>query len=293
MQLTVNQLSKTIAGASVLRNVNFTWQPGEIVGLVGRNGAGKTSLMRTMMNQYLPDAGSVAIDGLTFAEQPAARQQLIYIDPANLFFKRYSLRHIADFYAIGYPDFDRARYEALLVDNDLAPTQQFRALSKGYQAVVVLALTLASNAPFMMLDEPFDGLDLFVRETIVKLVIAEIAGGQRGFLIASHNLNELDGLADRILFLKHATIDQTITLEDYREHAVKLQLVFPGKSLPPIVHEAGQILTISGRVATVVFPDYTPAVQGAIEAAHPVLNEALPLTLTDLFRHEFAKEDGQ
>ncbi|WP_225352350.1 ATP-binding cassette domain-containing protein [Lacticaseibacillus nasuensis] len=103
MQLTVNQLSKTIAGASVLRNVNFTWQPGEIVGLVGRNGAGKTSLMRTMMNQYLPDAGSVAIDGMMFAEQPAARQQLIYIDPANLFFKRYSLRHIADFYAIGYP----------------------------------------------------------------------------------------------------------------------------------------------------------------------------------------------
>lgn len=288
MQLTVNQLSKNIHGKQVLAALSFAWRPGEIIGLVGRNGAGKTTLMRTMVNQYVPDGGYLELDGQPLASHPEARPQLIYLDPANEFFRRYTLKRLADFYSLVYPRFDQTRYFKLLATNGLPPAKRFRELSKGYQAVVVLALTLASNAPFMLLDEPFDGLDLFIRETIVKLVIAEVADGKRSFLIASHNLAELDGLADRILFIKDNTISHDVQLEDYREHAMKRQLVFPTKGIPAVVQQYGTILAIRGRVIEALFPDYTPAVQAAIAAEKPVLDEPLLLSLTDMFRSELA-----
>lgn len=290
MKLTAQHLAKTIAGKRVLSQLDFTWQTGEIVGLVGRNGAGKTTLMRTLVDQYHADHGQVAIDGRNLAEAPQARQNLIYIDPTEVFFTRMNLAKIAQYYAAGYPHFDQNRYRNLLAANNLPLTKRYGELSKGYQALVVMALNLASAVPLILLDEPFDGLDLFIRETIVKAVIEEVAAGERGFLIASHDLAELDGLADRVLFLKRGTISRAVALEQVRSEAAKLQLVFATNQIPAVVRDRGQILNIQGRVITALFPAYTPIVKAALTAAQPVLMEVLPLSLSDLFRSEYAGE---
>ena len=290
MKLTAQHLTKTIGEKKVLSQVEFSWQTGEIVGLVGRNGAGKTTLMRTLVDQYHADHGQVAIDDQDLTAVPEARQQLIYIDPTEGFFARLTLAKLGRLYALGYPTFDQARYRSLLADNDLVLAQRYGELSKGYQALVVMALNLASAVPLILLDEPFDGLDLFIREMIVKAVIDEVAAGQRGFLIASHDLAELDGLADRVLFLKRGTISKTVTLEAVRDEAAKLQLVFPATQIPAAVRQYGQILNVQGRVITALFSPYTAAVEAALTAEQPVLIEKLPLSLSDLFRSEYAEE---
>ncbi|WP_225048022.1 ABC transporter ATP-binding protein [Lacticaseibacillus kribbianus] len=292
MKLTVSGLDKRIAGRAVLQDVALDWQPGEIIGLVGENGAGKTTLMRTLVNQYLPDGGHVAVDGHDLATAPDWRVNLCYVDPSQVFFTGNTLRAIVDDYAVAYPGFDRQRFFAAAADYDLAPNRRFRELSKGYQAVVVVLLSLCSNAPFVMLDEPFDGLDLFIREAIVSLTVDAVADGKRGLLIASHNLLELDGIADRILFLKRHTISHDYRLEDLREKAVKLQLVFKTAKLPDLVREAGRILNVQGRVVTVLFKDYTDELDAKLRALEPVLIEQLPLDLTDLFRSEYDHTEG-
>ncbi|WP_262315597.1 ABC transporter ATP-binding protein [Lacticaseibacillus parakribbianus] len=292
MKLTVEHLTKRIVGRPVLQDVGFEWRPGEIIGLVGENGAGKTTLMRTLVNQYLPDGGTVAVDGRNLAQAPGQRVNLIYIDPSQVFFAGNTLAASVADYALAYPDFDRQRFFAAAADYDLAPGQRFRELSKGYQAVVVVLLSLCSNAPFVMLDEPFDGLDLFIREAIVSLVVDAVADGKRGLLIASHNLQELDGIADRILFLKRHTISHDYRLEDVREKAVKLQLVFKTPELPALIRENGRILNVQGRVVTVLFADYTDALDRQLRDLAPVYMEQRPLDLTDLFRSEFDHTEG-
>jgi ABC-2 type transport system ATP-binding protein len=285
--LTVARLDKCIDGKRILRQLGFQLQKGEIVGLVGRNGAGKTTLFQTLVHQYIADGGVVQIDDQDTVQRPELRAQMVFIDGQNLFFGHYTLLRLADFYQQAYPQFNAARYADLLREYKLNGQRTFGELSKGYRALVCIFLALASGAPYVLLDEPFDGLDAIVREQIVKLVISEVAEHQTAFLIASHNLEELDGLADRVLFLKGGTITHDYKLEELRQQAVKLQLVFPVGQVPDIVQSAGKIIATQGRVLTVVFANYTPEVAAAVSAAQPVLQEELALDLVDLFKAEY------
>lgn len=288
MSIEVQALTKRIGTQPVLEGITFSWQLGEIVGLVGRNGVGKTTLMRTLIDQYHPDGGRIEISGADVAKVPTRRQDMFYLDTEALFFKRWRLPAIGATMALAYPHFDQAQYLTLLAKHDLN-NQRYANLSKGYQALVRVALAIASQTPYILLDEPFDGLDVIIRKQIVALVIDTVASGKRSVMIASHALAELDGLADRILMLKDTRLIEDVTLEDLRQQAVKLQLVFAGTTLPAVIKTQGRILSVQGRVVTVLFTNYTPTLQQAIAQAHPVLNETLPVMLEDLFVSELRK----
>ena len=287
MSLTITNLQKKIDQQPVLEAVTFSLDRGQVVGLVGPNGIGKTTIFRTITHQYIADGGTVKVDDHDLATEPAQREAIFYLDQQHLFFRKYSLVKIAANYALLYTDFDQAEFLHLIEKFGLNGTARFQSLSKGYQALVMVALALASQAPYVFLDEPFDRLDVLIREKIVNLVVDAVADGQRTFLIASHNLIELDGLSDRVLFVKGGRISRDLTLEDVRQQAVKLQLVFKTNKIPPVVKQYGRILNIRGRVIEAVFPDFNQEIQAALAAEQPVLNESLPLSLSDLFKVEF------
>ena len=90
-----------------------------------------------------------------------------------------------------------------------------------------------------------------------------------------------------MLFLKGGTITHDYRLEELRQHAIKLQLVFPVGKVPAVVQSAGTIIATQGRVLTVVFANYTAQIEAAVTAAQPVLQDELPLTLVDLFKAEY------
>lgn len=97
------------------------------------------------------------------------------------------------------------------------------------QGLFNMILAISSNARFLLLDEPFDGLDVIVRKEVIGLLLEHISDNQRTALIASHNLNELENLADRVLLLKNQTIIKDYRLEEMRESAKKIQMVFKTK----------------------------------------------------------------
>ncbi|MFC6273906.1 ATP-binding cassette domain-containing protein [Levilactobacillus tangyuanensis] len=292
MTLQVKQLAKEIDGRTIIDQISFDWAPGEIIGLVGRNGAGKTTLFRTMMNHYVADTGTVTVDGVDLHKVPAQQRQVFFIDTQYNFLDNYRLRQLPDMYELVYPNFDRERYAALLVKFELKEADQYRRLSKGMRALVNLILALTSNATYIILDEPFDGLDVIVRENIATMVIDEIAEEKKGFLISSHDLNELDGLSDRVLLLKENRLSQDYNLEEVREHAKKLQLVLKDREIPAVLKEHSHLIRVSGRVLVVVITDYTDEIDRQLRALEPVLLEELPLTLEDLFRANLAHDTG-
>ena len=292
MTLQVTALSKQIGGRPIIQDINFEWAPGEIIGLVGRNGVGKTTLFRTMMNHYVPEAGQLTIDGEDVRQAPQQQQQLFFIDTQYNFLSTYRLWELPRFFGTVYPRFDEKRFTALIQHFKLDANSQYRRLSKGMRALVNLILALTSNATYIILDEPFDGLDVIVRENIATMVIDEVADQQKGFLISSHDLNELDGLSDRVLLLKDSQLVHDYNLEEVRARAKKIQLVLNDKVIPDVIKQQSQLIRVSGRVLVVVITDYTPAIDQELKVLHPVLFEELPLTLEDLFRANLAHDTG-
>ncbi|UIF29159.1 ABC transporter ATP-binding protein [Levilactobacillus brevis] len=292
MTLQVTGLSKQINGRPIIQGINFEWAPGEIIGLVGRNGVGKTTLFRTMMNHYVAEAGQVSIDGEAIQQVPQRQQQVFFIDTQYNFLSTYRLWELPRFFGAVYPRFDEQRFTALIQQFKLDANSQYRRLSKGMRALVNLILALTSNATYIILDEPFDGLDVIVRENIATMVIDEMADQQKGFLISSHDLNELDGLSDRVLLLKDSQLVHDYNLEEIRARAKKIQLVLNDKVIPDVIKQQSQLIRVSGRVLVVVIPDYTPDIDHKLKALHPVLFEELPLTLEDLFRANLAHDTG-
>jgi len=284
MGIKVSGLSKSINQQLIIENVTFDWQPGRIIGLVGRNGAGKTTLFRTMAAHYLADHGTLVIDGEDVAQKPAVRRRLFYIDTQNNFFNHQPLSQLIKTYALSYDHFDSQRMLRLLAEEQLTATSHYQQLSKGQRMLFQILLALASQTPYIILDEPFDGLDVLVRERIVARIVDEMTSRQASFLISSHNLDELDGLCDQILFLKKHQLIANYNLEQLRATARKFQLVFPQKEVPAIVKETGQLIKVYGRVLEVYFADYTPTIEAALQAADPVMMADQPITVTDVFR---------
>ncbi|MDT2744607.1 ABC transporter ATP-binding protein [Enterococcus asini] len=287
----VNNLQKTIDGQAILEEINFSLNPQEIVGLVGRNGSGKTTLFRTLAGHYLLDGGEVTIAGMDLAKAVEQKTQLFYIDELDNFLKYYSLKKINEFYRLAYPKFDQDRYLALLKENEFHQRMTYRRLSKGMQGLYQMILAISSEANYLLLDEPFDGLDVIVRKKVIALLLDHLATHENcSIMIASHNLVELEGIIDRVLLLKGKSIVKDYSLEQMREHARKLQLVFRRKGVPAFVKEQAKLLSIQGRVVTVIFEEYTPELADQLKALEPVVMEELPLSLEDLFEANLRQE---
>lgn len=287
----VNNLQKTIDGQAILEEINFSLNPQEIVGLVGRNGSGKTTLFRTLAGHYLLDGGEVTIAGMDLAKAVEQKTQLFYIDELDNFLKYYSLKKINEFYRLAYPKFDQDRYLALLKENEFHQRMSYRRLSKGMQGLYQMILAISSEANYLLLDEPFDGLDVIVRKKVIALLLDHLATHENcSIMIASHNLAELEGIIDRVLLLKGKSIVKDYSLEQMREHARKLQLVFRRKGVPAFVKEQAKLLSIQGRVVTVIFEEYTSELADQLKALEPVVMEELPLSLEDLFEANLRQE---
>ncbi len=279
----VEGLSKTINQQPVLENISFQLAESELVGLVGRNGSGKTSLFRIIAGQYLPDAGDIQINEQSIYQTPALKEQIFFIDEKENFLRGYSLKKINAFYRASYSAFDQDLFLQLIQQHELSMHASYRQLSKGMQGLFQMILAICSNATYLLLDEPFDGLDVIVRKQVIGLLLEHLSENNRTALIASHNLNELESLIDRALLLKGQTITKDYRLEDMRETAKKIQLVFKTKKIPAVVKENSKLIDFQGRVITAVFENYTPELAAEIKSHDPLVFEELPLSLEDLF----------
>lgn len=290
----VQKLTKRIHQKIILDDISFSLPKGEIVGLVGRNGTGKTTLLRTLAGQYLADEGEVWIQGTNIFVSPMFKEEIFYIDEKANFFASYTLGQLATFYRSVYPQFDEIYYQQLMKRYELTKVMRFKAISKGMQGLFKMILAIASRATYLLLDEPFDGLDVIIRKEVIGLLVGYIEESGHTALIASHDLDELDHLVDRVFFLNGATLSSGYELEQTKAQARKLQLVFKTKKVPTLLTEQTTILSVQGRVIVVLVERYTEEFAQKIKVLEPLLVEELPLNLEDLFManvHSMQKGD--
>ncbi|MFD2328361.1 ABC transporter ATP-binding protein [Cohnella sp. GCM10020058] len=184
---------------TVLDGVTFEIPAGSLAGLLGPNGAGKSSLMRILTGMYPPDSGRAELFGA-----PAGPERLGVLSflpdrgqlPPYLGAGEW-LRLAAGL----YPDWSQDRMEELSVKLDVDRGQRIGSMSRGQEARLQLLTSLSRQAPIIILDEPFAGVDLVSRESIAQAVVGELADGERTFLIATHDIREMENLFDRIVLI--------------------------------------------------------------------------------------------
>ena len=289
----VNNLVKTFDGFRALDGLTMTVEPGSIYGLVGPNGAGKSTVLRHIAGVYRPDSGTVLVDGQPVYENPAVKQGIAVIPDELYYFNSASTRDMMKFYRGIYPQFDDKRYHALReAFPEVDDRQPIRRLSKGMQKQSAFWLALCCAPKLLVLDEPVDGLDPVMRRQVWSLLMGDVAQRGTTVLISSHNLRELEDVCDHVGILSHGKVLLERSLTDLQDNMVKLQIAF-AQAEPPAFPKDLHILHTAqvGRVFTLILRGSPADIKARMAPLNPILMEALPLSLEEIFIYELGGED--
>ena len=289
----VNNVTKSFDGFRALDGLTMTVEQGSIYGLVGPNGAGKSTILRHIMGVYRPDSGSILVDGQPVFENPAVKAKIAVIPDDLYYFPSASTRDMARFYRGMYPAFDGKRYEALReAFPDVDDKHPIRRLSKGMQKQSAFWLALCCQPQVLVLDEPVDGLDPVMRRQVWSLLMGDVAQRGTTVLVSSHNLRELEDVCDHVGILSHGKVLLERSLTDLQDNVVKLQVAFPQAEPPQLPGDLNILHTSQiGRVFTYIVRGNPADIKARMAAYQPLLLEALPLSLEEIFIYELGGED--
>ncbi len=206
-------VSKRFGPVVALNSVNMEFSAGNITGIFGPNGAGKSTIMKLIAGINYPDQGDVKLDG----ENPRAkRQSVAYLPEIDHLYPWWTLRQAADFISTFYSDWDYGRYKELLPFLNLDEQMIMGKISKGQRAKCKLLLVLARKAPYLLLDEPFSGIDLLTREEIADAVIKGYREGEQAIIISTHEIDEIESLVEKVVFIDQGRIQLSGDAEQLR-----------------------------------------------------------------------------
>ena len=194
----VKGLCKSYEEFQALKDLNMTVPTGAIYGLVGSNGAGKSTTIRILTGIMRPDKGEVLFDGEPVYENNAVKSRIAYIPDEVWFFPQANMQDMMKFYKGVYPSFDENRWHKLGEAFQLDEKQPIRKFSRGMKKQVAFRLALSIRPDYLILDEPVDGLDPVMRRQVWSLVMADSAEYGTTVLVSSHNLRELEEICDHI-----------------------------------------------------------------------------------------------
>ena len=290
--LEAKEVVKSFDGFRALDSATLTVPKGTVYGLVGPNGAGKSTIIRHFTGVYRPDSGKLLLEGAPIWENTDAKRRMVVIPDDWYYFPQASIAEMAKLYAGAYPSFSWERYEKMKQVFPLNDRQMLRRMSKGMQKQAAFWLTMCCMPEYLILDEPVDGLDPVMRRQVWSLVLADVAQRGTTVLVSSHNLRELEDVCDHVGILSRGKVLIERSLSALQENVVKMQVVFQEKELPQLPGDL-QVLHVSqvGRIHTLIIRGNATEITNRLAAFAPILMEALPLTLEEIFIYELGGAD--
>ena len=288
----VKKLVKTFDGFTALDSATLTVPKGAVYGLVGPNGAGKSTLLRHITGVYKQDSGQVLINGVPVFENRHAKERVVSIPDDWFFYNQSTIREMAKLYAGMYPRFDWGRFEKLRGLFCLPEKKAIRRMSKGMQRQAAFWITMSCMPEYLVLDEPVDGLDPVMRRQVWQVLLDDVAARGTTVLLSSHNLRELEDVCDHVGIMDKGKVLLERTLSDLQDNTVKLQVAYKTAEEPTLPTEL-QILHHSqvGRVHTYIMRGSSEEICRRMQITDPVLLEAIPLTLEEIFIYELGGAD--
>lgn len=279
-------VTKKFGTLAALDNVSLTVNDGCILGLVGSNGSGKSTMLRLLSGVFEPDDGAIMVDGEDIFENINAKRKIFFVSDYPYFYNDSTIRNTADLYKRLYSSWSDEKYNYLCSLFPINPRQRIVNMSKGMQRQAALILALSCCPKYLFLDEIFDGLDPVIRMLVKKLIIDDVSNGM-SVIIASHNLRELEDLCDHVALLHQGKLLFYNELDETKMGITKVQAAF---AVPPTNGDMEQfeILNASmhGQLYNMIIRGNQEDILNRIRTLNPLFVEALPLTLEEVFIYE-------
>ena len=284
--IVVTNLSKAFGDIQALQSITAEIREGSIYGLIGTNGAGKSTFLRILSGIYRPDSGEINIDGEKVFENTEIKKQIFYISDDQYFFQGATPLDMAKYYASIYETFDMERFNQLITAFDLDPKRKINTFSKGMKKQVSVICGLAAKTKYLLCDETFDGLDPVMRQAVKKLLAADVADRNLTPIIASHNLRELEDICDHIGLLHKGGILLNKDLDDMKTNIHKIQCVLPAETDIKALGLDMVKIDFRGSLSIIIARGNKDEIWTKIQSAKPIFAEVLPLTLEEIFISE-------
>ena len=262
---------------------------GCIYGLVGSNGAGKSTFLRLLSGVYKADAGEITIDGLDIWENPEAKDKIVYVPDELYFLPQSTMNKMAHFYHAIYNKFNWERYHNLTETFDLDPTANLNTFSKGMKRQAATILALSTMPDYLFFDETFDGLDPVMRNLVKKVIYTDVLERGTTTIITSHSLRELEDTCDQLALLHKGGIVFESDIQNLKTSLFKVQTAFSDTFGRSRFENVGiDILSYNqtGSVATFIVRGDRMEVETKISCMNPLLLDMLPLNLEEVFVFE-------
>ncbi|MEK5444794.1 MULTISPECIES: ABC transporter ATP-binding protein [unclassified Fredinandcohnia] len=214
----VKDVTKKFGRKTVLNGVNFTAEKGKITCLIGINGVGKTTIMKAIMALTPIDGGQILIDGEKIHK--GSYEKITFIPDTITMLPQMKVHEAFMFMADFYDSWNQKRAEELLEFFRLKETDRISDLSKGNTAKVNLILGLALDVDYVLMDEPFSGIDIFSREQIADVFTSHLIE-DRGVIITTHEINDIEHLIDKVVLLDNGVVLREFDTEEVRENEGK------------------------------------------------------------------------
>ncbi len=280
-------LTKRFDDILAVDHINATIRDGSVFGLIGTNGAGKSTFLRMAAGVLKPDEGRITIDGMNVFENEEAKRQFFYISDDQHFFSNSTPVDMMVYYKMVYPNFDEARFHQLMKSFDLNERRKINTFSKGMKKQVSVICGICAGTAYLFCDETFDGLDPVMRQAVKSLFACDMEERHLTPIIASHNLRELEDICDHVGLLHKGGILLSRDLDEMKMNIHKVQCVLQPEMEPDQL-EGMEILKVErrGKLLTLTVRGDLSSVEFHMQAANPVFYETIPLSLEEIFISE-------
>lgn len=284
----VRELTKVFEGIRAVDNITTTIQEGQIFGLIGSNGAGKSTFLRMLSGVIKADCGSILIDGEPVYENLKVKSDICFLSDTAYFLPNATVKVMKKYYQMMYHKFDEKKFDELADRFHIEQERKIQTFSKGMKKQVSMLLGICTKTKYLFCDETFDGLDSVMRQAVKSLFALEVTNREFTPIIASHNLREIEDICDTVGLLHKGGILFTKDMEDMKFHMHKVQCVIANPvdeerllaELSIIHHEKrGSLLSFTARGTREEILD-------RVRERAPVFVEALPLSLEEIFISE-------
>lgn len=222
--LSIKNVSKSFDGKVILDDISFEIKSGSLVGLLGKNGSGKTTVIKLINDLLTPDKGEILIDGKKVGVDTKSIVSYLpertYLDPSK------SVKEIFDFFSAFYPDFDREKAVKLLKDLSLDENEKLTKMSKGMKEKIQLVLVMSRKAKLYILDEPLGGVDPSTRDYILDTILSNLTEDS-SMLITTHLISDVERILDEVVLIDNGKILLTGDADELRrEHKASINEIF-------------------------------------------------------------------
>ncbi len=281
--LEIKNLSKSFDDENILSNFNLIFEKGKIYGLLGTNGAGKSTFLRTISGIYNANSGVVTLDGANIYENIVAKGKIFYIPDENSFLPEKTIQKNINFYKSFYNTYDEQIFEKLQEVFKLDINRDIKTFSKGMKKQALFMVSLCFTPEYIILDETFDGLDPLIRVKVKKLLIELVEEKNFCIIISTHNISDIENLVDELIIINNnEVIVNNLSTEIY----LKLQLAF---SKEVDINNLGLEIVNSkklGSVITIICKNSEEEIKEVINPLNPLVFDIYHLTKEELFLTE-------